>query len=151
MEDIIKIVGFAVLFLLIGYIIIKVLKMQFKFLGSIKEGLVSSSSSLSTNSSTVLDGYAGNAQSYAAAIKALSVQLSDKLIVSKYRSDYENIIINLEDYISLLMMNIVLSIDTTTSSTAQQDETLQLLNNLGTLKASKDALNDTMKYLDSMK
>jgi hypothetical protein len=132
----------------------KVLKMQFNFLGSIKEGLVSSSSSSSTTASTssVLDGYAGNAQSYAAAIKALSVQLSDKLIVSKYRTDYENIIINLEDYISLLMMNIILTINTNSSSSSSttQDDTVKLLNDLGSLKASKDALNDTMKYLDSM-
>jgi hypothetical protein len=136
MEDILKILGIIILIIFVSIIFIQ----SFYF----KEGLETSSSS--TNN-PILNGYAGNAKSFAETIKSLSVKLSDKLIVSKYRTDYENIIINMEDYISLIMLDIIFSLNTSSS----QVETIKLLNDLGTLKTSKDALNDSMKYLDSMK
>ena len=40
------------------------------------------------------NGEAGSAANYAAAIKAKTVKLQDSLLISKYRSDYENVIIN---------------------------------------------------------
>ena len=137
MEDILKILGIIILIIFVSIIFIQ----SFYF----KEGLETSSSSSTNN--PILNGYAGNAKSFAETIKSLSVKLSDKLIVSKYRTDYENIIINMEDYISLIMLDIIFSLNTSSS----QGETIKLLNDLGTLKTSKDALNDSMKYLDSMK
>jgi hypothetical protein len=137
MEDILKILGIIILIIFVSIIFIQ----SFYF----KEGLETSSSSSTNN--PILNGYAGNAKSFAETIKSLSVKLSDKLIVSKYRTDYENIIINMEDYISLIMLDIIFSLNTSSS----QVETIKLLNDLGTLKTSKDALNDSMKYLDSMK
>jgi hypothetical protein len=137
MEDILKILGIIILIIFVSIIFIQ----SFYF----KEGLETSSSSSTNN--PILNGYAGNAKSFAETIKSLSVKLSDKLIVSKYRTDYENIIINMEDYISLIMLDIIFSLNTSSS----QVETIKILNDLGTLKTSKDALNDSMKYLDSMK
>jgi hypothetical protein len=137
MEDILKILGIIILIIFVSIIFIQSFYL--------KEGLETSSSSSTNN--PILNGYAGNAKSFAETIKSLSVKLSDKLIVSKYRTDYENIIINMEDYISLIMLDIIFSLNTSSS----QDETIKILNDLGTLKTSKDALNDSMKYLDSMK
>jgi len=137
MEDILKILGIIILIIFVSIIFIQSFYL--------KEGLETSSSSSTNN--PILNGYAGNAKSFAETIKSLSVKLSDKLIVSKYRTDYENIIINMEDYISLIMLDIIFSLNTSSS----QVETIKILNDLGTLKTSKDALNDSMKYLDSMK
>jgi hypothetical protein len=136
MEDILKILGIIILIIFVSIIFIQ----SFYF----KEGLETSSSS---SNNSILNGYAGNAKSFAETIKSLSVKLTDKLIVSKYRTDYENIIINMEDYINLIMLDIIFSLNTSLN----QVETIKLLNDLGTLKASKDALNDSMKYLDAMK
>ena len=55
----------------------------------------------------------------------------------------------MEDYINLLMINNVLSFNA--SSFSNDDEIIKYLNNLGSLKSSRDALNDVMKYLDSIK
>ena len=146
MEKILKTIGAIVVIILISLLFYKVFNLQIFFMKSIKEGLVSSSL---TTSPTVTDGYGINAKTMATNIKSLSKALSDKLIVSKYRTDYENIIINMEDYINLLMINNVLSFNA--SSFSNDDDIIKYLNNLGSLKLSRDALNDVMKYLDSMK
>jgi len=146
MEKILKTIGAIVVIILISLLFYKVFNLQIFFMKSIKEGLVSSSL---TTSPTVKDGYGINAKTMATNIKSLSTALSDKLIVSKYRTDYENIIINMEDYINLLMINNVLSFNA--SSFSSDDDIIKYLNNLGSLKLSRDALNDVMKYLDSMK
>jgi hypothetical protein len=146
MEKILKTIGAIVVIILISLLFYKVFNLQIFFMKSIKEGLVSSSL---TTSPTVTDGYGINAKTMATNIKSLSTALSDKLIVSKYRTDYENIIINMEDYINLLMINNVLSFNA--SSFSNDDDIIKYLNNLGSLKLSRDALNDVMKYLDSMK
>ena len=146
MEKILKTIGAIVVIILISLLFYKVFNLQIFFMESIKEGLVSSSL---TTSPTVTDGYGINAKTMATNIKSLSTALSDKLIVSKYRTDYENIIINMEDYINLLMINNVLSFNA--SSFSNDDDIIKYLNNLGSLKLSRDALNDVMKYLDSMK
>jgi len=146
MEKILKTIGIIVVIIFISFVVYKVFNLQLFFMKSIKEGLVSSSL---TTSPTVTDGYGINAKTMATNIKSLSTALSDKLIVSKYRTDYENIIINMEDYINLLMMNNVLTFNA--SSFSNDDDIIKYFNNLGSLKSSRDALNDVMKYLDSMK
>jgi len=145
MEEIFKFIGIFILTCFIITIIFKSLNLQLKFLSkTVKEGLTTASSS---SSSSTNNGYAGNAFNFSDKIKALNTQITDKLIVSKYRTDYENIIINLEDYISLLMLDTIftLNLDDT------EDNIITKLNSLGSLKLSKDSLNDTMKYLDAMK
>lgn len=147
MEKILKTIGTIVVIFLMSFVFYKVFNLQLFFMKSIKEGLVSSS--LTSTTSTITDGYGINAKTMATNIKSLSTALSDKLVVSKYRTDYENIIINMEDYINLLMINNVLSFNA--SSFSNDDEIIKYLNNLGSLKSSRDALNDVMKYLDSIK
>lgn len=143
MEEIFKMIGITVFLFLVGYVILKTLNFQFNFLNSsLKEGLTTSSTPLNING-----GYAGNALSFSENIKSKNTEITDKLIITKYRRDYENIIINMEDYISLLMLEITLNLDMTNKT----EEIIKTLNNLGTLKLSKDALNDMMKYLDGIK
>jgi hypothetical protein len=146
MEKILKTIGTIVVIILMSFIVYKVFNLQLFFMKSFKEGLVSSSL---TTTPTITDGYGINAKTMATNIKSLSTALSDKLIVSKYRTDYENIIINMEDYINLLMINNVLTFNA--SSFSNDDDIIKYLNNLGSLKSSRDALNDVMKYLDTMK
>jgi len=147
MEKILKTIGTIVVIFLMSFVFYKVFNLQLFFMKSIKEGLVSSS--LTSTTPIITDGYGINAKTMATNIKSLSTALSDKLVVSKYRTDYENIIINMEDYINLLMINNVLSFNA--SSFSNDDEIIKYLNNLGSLKSSRDALNDVMKYLDSIK
>ena len=102
---------------------------------SFKEGLTTEST---TTSKT---GVAGDAASYAASIKAASIKQKDTLLVSKYSSDYENVILNLDEFIDGIMLNTALNIDLSSPITD--------LDKLSKLNGAKIALNGVMKYIDS--
>jgi hypothetical protein len=105
-----------------------------------KEGMeTSATSDTSTKSST--NGLAGGAQSYSAAIKAMTIKNQDILLVSKYRTDYENTVLNLDDLINTMMLQTSLSIDTS--------KPMDSLEKLVKLNSAKAALNNVMKYIDS--
>jgi hypothetical protein len=95
----------------------------------------SSSSSLSTN------GIAGNSSAYAANIRAEVIKLQDILLISKYRSDYENSVMAVDDLVNSLMLEKVLSINM--SSPEKDLDALVGLNNV------KAALNNVMSHVDS--
>ena len=142
-EEFFKIVGILIVCFFIIYIVVKMFHLQ----STVLEGLTNGSDTTTTTTTNTVNpssGEAGNASSYAAAIKANVVKLQDELLVSKYRKDYETAIINLDDYIGYLMikqtLNMNLNGDTKSNITA--------INNLNTLKDSKDALNATMAFLD---
>lgn len=107
-----------------------------------QEGLENKSGSKSGSSSSgsTTNGVAGEATTYGANIKNQVIQLQDSLLISKYRSDYENVIINMDDLVSNLMLKTVLTID----STKPQDG----LTKLAALGQAKAALNVTMKFVD---
>jgi hypothetical protein len=93
------------------------------------------SNSLSTN------GIAGQSAAYAANIKAQVIQLQDVLLISKYRSDYENSIMAVDDLVNLLMLEKALSINLSSPQ--------QVLKELVELNGVKSALNNIMTYVDS--
>lgn len=100
----------------------------------------SSGTSALTSTSISSGGVAGNASAYAASIKTLSVNLKDKLLISKYRTDYENIIMNYDDLINGLMLEQLLT------NTGNQ---MTQMTNISTLNNAKTALNSIMKYVDA--
>lgn len=101
----------------------------------------STSNSSTSNKSSNINGYAGNAQYYTSGIKDKVIKLQDTLLLSKYRSDYENIILGLDDLVDNLMLEKVLTINS--------DNTQKSLEDLVTLNNSKIALNNVMKFIDS--
>ena len=103
------------------------------------EGMTTDASSNSVSTGTL--GVAGNAQTYAANIKSAFVKNQDILLISKYRTDYENVILNLDDYINSTMLLTALNIDSKNPKTALQT--------LVGLNEAKSALNNVMKYIDS--
>jgi hypothetical protein len=104
-----------------------------------KEGMTGgSTSSTSTN-----NGVAGGAAAYAANIKLNVIKLQDELLISKYRTDYENVVLNLDDLVSNLMLQTALTIDTTKPA-----ESLVKIQELG---QTKIALNGIMKFIDASK
>lgn len=87
------------------------------------------------------DGISANAASYAAALKAATIKSQDIFLISKYRSDYESAILNLDDLINNLMLKTALSVN--------QDNPGQSLIKLGQMQQAKIALNSVMKFLDT--
>ena len=86
------------------------------------------------------NGIAGNAASYGAQIKAATIKLQDTFLISKYRSDYETVILNLDDQVNNLMLKTVLSIDSNNPSDG--------LKKLAEMNQAKTALNNVMKFVD---
>jgi hypothetical protein len=106
-----------------------------------KEGLENNNTSdISTNNSSS-NGVAGGAQSYSAGIKSATIKNQDILLVSKYRTDYENTVLNLDDLINTMMLQTTLTIDTS--------KPMESLEKLVKLNSAKSALNSVMKYIDS--
>jgi hypothetical protein len=110
-----------------------------------KEGLTTaadaSANSISTSSTSSSNGIAGNAATYASNLKMASVKLADTLLVTKYRSDYENAILNAEELINNMMLETTLSLN---PSNPQEG-----IKKLVGLKEAQTALNLVMKFVDS--
>jgi hypothetical protein len=106
-----------------------------------KEGMTADQSTSSSSNGVAGNGVAGSAASYAATIKDESVKLNDTLLISKYRKDYENVILNVDDLIDSLMLKTALTIDTTNP--------LPSLTKLSEMNQAKTALNSVMKFVDA--
>ena len=132
------------LFLFIGIcFVLYILFRNFNF--SNREGMTDASGNTitPTASSTSSNGIAGNAASYGAAIKSVTIKSQDTLLISKYRSDYETAILNLDDLINNLMLNATLNIDPKNPQKS--------LEQLGQMQLAKTALNSVMKFVDASK
>lgn len=106
-----------------------------------KEGMTDDSSDTSAAPPATTNGVAGGAAAYAATIKEQALKLEDQLLISKYRTDYENVVLNLDELVSNLMLQTALNIDTT-----KPVESLVKIQHLGQTKV---ALNSIMKFIDS--
>ena len=105
-----------------------------------REGMTTDASGNKVDASS---GIAGNASAYAATIKAETIKSQDTFLISKYRSDYETVILNLDDLISNLMLKITLTIDPTNPEKA--------IEQLSQMQQAKTALNSVMKFVDYSK
>jgi hypothetical protein len=104
------------------------------------EGMTDGSGNSLTTSSPA-NGIAGNAASYAAALKTATIKSQDALLISKYKSDYESAILNLDDLINNLMLKTALSVD--------QNKPGDSIEKLSKMQQAKVALNSVMKFVDS--
>lgn len=141
-QDLFSMIGCILVSFVIIYLVLKLFKVQ----TSIMEGLTNGTATPPTPTTTAAqNGEAANSETYAAAIKAETAKIQDELLISKYRSEYENTIINTSDLIETLMMKQVLNMDL--SGTPAQ--LIQQLGELNTLQSSIVSLNATMKWLDA--
>jgi hypothetical protein len=145
-EELCKIIGIIIIIGFLLFLAVKSLKLQL----SMVEGFVGSSqqNAIATGSSGE-NGVAGNANQYAGDIKTQVIKMQDTMLISKYRKDYENAIINLDDYVNYMMLQTILNLNTDSSSSQAQN--LQMLDNLNTLNGAKVSLNVVMKFVDNTK
>ena len=109
-----------------------------------REGLTTATTAPATApASSASSGIAGSAASYAAQIKAQAIKIEDQLLIPKYRSDYETVVLNLDELVNSLMLQAALSVNQTNPQ--------KTLTELANLQQSKIALNSVMKYIDSGK
>jgi hypothetical protein len=89
-------------------------------------------------------GHTDKSDLFASKIKSTNIKLQDKLLISKYKQNYEKIILNIDDLINTLMLDKLLSININHKS--KMMETLQEINSLS---ESKVNLNTIIKFVDS--
>ena len=135
-DDLFKIIGIIIVSFFIIYLVVKGFHLQSK----VMEGLTNADGTTTTATS----GEAGTAASYAASLKAQTVKLQDELLISKYRKDYEAVIINMDDLVGYMMLKQVLNMDLN----GKPKDAVESLNILNTLKSARDNLNATMQFLD---
>lgn len=107
-----------------------------------REGMTDASGNpVNTPTTNITNGIAGNASSFGASIKTATIKLQDTFLISKYKNDYETIILNMDDLLNNLMLKSVL--------TFKQDNVNQTIKNLIDLNQAKQSLNNVMKFIDS--
>jgi hypothetical protein len=125
------------LFLFIGIcFVVYLLFRNFNF--SYREGMTTDASGNTSSSSS--NGIAGNAAAYGATIKASTIKLQDTFLITKYRSDYENAILNLDDLLNNLMLQTALNVDINNPEKS--------ITKLANMNQAKTALNSVMKFVD---
>ena len=111
------------------------------------EGMTDSTTDASGNPppppGSITNGVAGNAAGYAAQLKSAVIKSQDELLISKYRTDYENAVLNLDDYLNTIMLQTALSVN--------QNNPQQAIAKLAQMQQAKAALNSIMKFVDSSK
>jgi hypothetical protein len=129
-EEFLKIIGIISVSMFVIYMLLQMFHSSSS--NRIQEGL--------TNKST-----SDTPENYAANIKAEVVKLQDQLLISKYRKDYENAIMHLDDYFGYLMLQQAMNM----KQTGDPKTNMENLNALNALKSARDSLDVTMKFLDS--
>jgi hypothetical protein len=148
-EDFLKIVGIVVIISIFIFLAIKLLKVQVK----VMEGLTNSDesgSSASNSNNNPKNGEAGSASQYASDIENKNTKLEDGLLIPKYRTDYEQIILNMDDYINILMLKTLLNININddTIQGNKPNSNIALFESLNVLNNAKTSLNNVMKFVD---
>ena len=127
------------LFIAICFVVYLVFR-SFHYNPMLIEGMTDASGN-SVSVSAPPNGIAGNAASYSAALKATTIKSQDTFLISKYRSDYESAILNLDDLLNNLMLKTALSVN--------QSDPSSSIDSLAKMQAAKTALNSVMKFVDS--
>ena len=129
-ETILLYLGYVAVILFIVWFLFKLTNIQVK----IAEGL--------TNRNT-----ANETGPNGKAILNETTQIIDGLHIDKYRGNYENIIMNLEDWCNATILSTI-SNNKINTTDPMSDNTMKTISALNQLKQFKDTLNGAMLYLD---
>jgi hypothetical protein len=140
-EEIIKLCGIVLIIAFIIYLVTSWLNIQM----NVVEGLTNPTSVTSNTTS----GIGASAANYSTSLQNIVTKLhSDVLLLNnaEYKKEYENIILNMDDYIDGLMLKTVLSININSENVS---DNIEKFKNLNDLNAAKTSLNNVIKYVDS--
>jgi hypothetical protein len=129
-DDLFKIVGAAVILIVGAGILLKMFRYQKK----VVEGLTANSKTDKTKISSDVSGSAD--------------KLSDSLLISKYRSSYEDTVINLEKAVSLAMVSEVINNSEAIAKDPTSPESTSIIQKINGLKDLRETLNKSILILD---
>lgn len=140
-DNIYKYLGLGLVATIAIYIGIKTLAFQAKLI----EGMTNSNQS---NQVSLLENTANISYEN---IKKENEKLNDILAIDKYRTNYENLIISLEEYTNIMMFNHVTLIGNQINLKKSASEIIPVMQQANTIKSFVDTLNATMKFIDRKK
>jgi hypothetical protein len=144
-----KIIGFLVVLALFYYFATGALKIQNNVLEGFVKMTNTSTSTTPTGEPSTNAGVAGSSGNVANAIGEQTIKMQDTFLIKKYRKNYENLVINADEYVSYLMLDHLLKLKTDDSEESK-NANIALLDNINKLGASKTSLNGIMKFVDSV-
>jgi hypothetical protein len=157
-EDLFKIVGIVILCCFLFYLAMKSINLQLSvmegFLGSSEPNTDDALESQSQNSALAgatqgpqtSPGIGKGSAAFPGKIKAILEKLKSSMAVNQYKKNYEMTLLNLDDYFSYSMLDIVGSFDPKAplGDQTNMDHALKL----NTLNHAKESLNNLMKFVD---
>ena len=131
-NDMIMYIGLISLVLFLFFIISRV----FTFQNSMIEGLSNKDSQSQPINVTV------------GKVENINKVSEDHLFIEKYRSDYEDLIIHLEETTNLDMMRLIKQHGNNIEQGKTVDEQMKTIKKINELNQLKESLNSSMKYID---
>ena len=144
-----KIIGFLVVLTLFYYFATGALKIQNNLLEGFVKMTDTTSKTTESGEPSTNAGIAGSSGNVANAIGEQTIKMQDTFLIKKYRKNYENLIINADEYVSYLMLDNLLKLKTDDSEDSKNTN-IAILDNINKLSASKTSLNGIMKFVDSV-
>jgi|688.fasta_scaffold315351_2 hypothetical protein len=135
LDNIYKYLGLTIIILIVVYVVMKTLTFQARLIEGMKS---KDNEETKTDIDKIPD-----------AIKSQTNAMLDSLLIDKYRSSYDDIIIDLEEKINVTILAVILEKAETIAALGGPSE--KLITTLNNLQAFKETLNDSMKFLDGMK
>lgn len=138
-DNIYKYLGLGLVSILAIYIGVKSLSFQAKLI----EGMTNNSDkvTLLENTTNISDEK----------IKQENEKSNDILSINKHRTNYENLIIALEEYTNIMMFNYVTLIGNQINQKKSGVELIPIMQQANTAKSFIDTLNASMKFIDRKK
>jgi hypothetical protein len=140
-DDFLKMFGLIIVVGYLIYLAVRALRLQ----SSIMEGLTNNTSDAGAETEALGQNKASGAQDYANEISKLHSKITDGLAIKDNRTAYENVIIQMDDLLSALMLQNIMSVN---KSSITSDILLDLLDKVNKMGEGKKSLNSIMKFID---
>jgi len=132
-NDFYRIVGLAFIIITVIVVGVNVVRGQ----GHVIEGLTNNSS-IATDRDKIPD-----------VVKSNNDKLTDSLLINKYRTSYEDTIIELDKAVSLGLVKMIINSADTISRDPNSADTIKIMGQVNELKKFRESLNATMTVLDN--
>ena len=151
-----KYLGLSVLLIVSVILIRKFYTIKFTlFEGLQNRRLTSNIQNLQTNISNDVTFLYDNVEKSDTELKKKNEKTKDIISIGKYKTNYENLLLSLEEYTNILLLTKVANIGENSSKLTPgsniQENILNDMQDANTLKLFIDTLNTTMKYVDRNK
>lgn len=105
--------------------------------------------SLYLKKNSIVEGYKNmNKQGIPTLIQDNSTKLADSLLINKYRTTYEDTLINLHNQIGLAILNEIVDKIDTISKNPTSKKSQEYISQINELEKFKSTINETMEILD---